>query len=107
MELEIRGLNVQVTESLKAHCERRLQFALGRFSERVRRVVVRFEDINGRRGGEDQSCRMEVILSEGGSVHVEGTARTPWVALDVAARCASQAVSRELQRYKQVGFRAA
>jgi putative sigma-54 modulation protein len=98
MEMEIRGLNVQVTESLRTHSERRLGFTLGRFAERVRVVMVRFEDINGHRGGEDQRCRLDVVLSHAAPVHVEGTARDPWVALDMAAQRAGQAVARELAR---------
>lgn len=107
MNLEIRGLNLQVTESLREHCERRLHFALGRFADRIRRVVVRVEDVNGHRGGVDQGCRLEVVLERGAPVHVESTARSLWAAVDDAAHRAAQAVTRELERERQSASHAA
>ena len=40
----------------------RLEFALGRFSGRVRSLSVRFTDVNGPRGGRDKACRIHVRL---------------------------------------------
>jgi hypothetical protein len=40
----------------------RLEFALGRFSGRVRSLSVRCTDVNGPRGGHDKKCRIHVRL---------------------------------------------
>ena len=40
MKIDIRGHRIEVTEALRTHIERRLQFALGRFGARVTAVTV-------------------------------------------------------------------
>jgi hypothetical protein len=63
MKIEIRNLNEQVDQSQRDYIERRLLFALGRFGSRIRRVMVRLEDMNGPRGGLDKRCHIEVRMS--------------------------------------------
>jgi hypothetical protein len=62
MKIEIRNLNERVDESRRDYIERRLLFALGRFGGRIRRVMVRLEDMNGPRGGLDKRCHIEVRM---------------------------------------------
>ena len=50
---------------LTAHVERRLRFALTRFSGRIGRVNVFLTDQNGPRGGIDKTCRIVVRLRDG------------------------------------------
>ncbi len=40
MELELRSKGIEMTEALRAFTEKKLHFALGRFSHRVHRVRV-------------------------------------------------------------------
>ena len=67
MQLQVRGRNIELTEALRAHVERRLQFALSRFGQRIGRVLVRLADVNGPRGGDDKSCHVDVNLFPSGS----------------------------------------
>jgi putative sigma-54 modulation protein len=60
MKIEIRNLNDRIDQSQREYIERRLSFALGRFGGRIRRVMVRLEDMNGPRGGLDKRCHIEV-----------------------------------------------
>jgi len=71
MQIEIRGLKETVDASTRAYIERRLSYALGRFGHRVRRVMVRFEDLNGPRGGLDKRCHIEAQISRRGSLVVD------------------------------------
>ena len=64
MNVQIRTRGIPVTEGLRSHVERRADFALDRFAERVTSVTVRFADANGHRGGVDKVCRVEVALRE-------------------------------------------
>ena len=48
-----------------------LLFALGRFSSRIRRVIVRLQDLNGQRGGLDKRCHIEAQLSGRGLLVVD------------------------------------
>ncbi len=40
MKIQIRERNVEVTEVLRSHVQRRVGLALGRFGERIGRVIV-------------------------------------------------------------------
>jgi ribosomal subunit interface protein len=97
MKIHIRGRNVELTEVLRTRVERRLGFALGRFGERIDRVLLRFSDTDGHRGEVDKRCQIEVGLRSK-SVTVEHTDADLLVALDRAADRASRSVARALER---------
>ncbi len=71
MQIEIRSLNERVDASRRNYIERRLLYSLGRFGHRVRRVMVRLEDLNGPRGGFDKRCHIEVRLAGRGVLVVD------------------------------------
>lgn len=97
MKIHIRGRNVELSEVLRTRVERRLGFALGRFGERIGRVLLRFSDTDGHRGDVDKRCQIEVDLRPK-SVRVEHTDADLLVALDRAADRASRSVARALDR---------
>jgi hypothetical protein len=83
---------------LAAHVERRLRFALTRFSGRIGRVSVFLADQNGPRGGIDKTCRIVVRLREGGDVIAE-VSDVDWeVAVDRATTRIGHSTGRELAR---------
>ncbi|MFA7270433.1 MAG: hypothetical protein WC073_13930 [Sterolibacterium sp.] len=47
MRIEIQASGFDLTDALRDHTERRLQFALSWASDDVRKVLVRRSDING------------------------------------------------------------
>lgn len=98
MNLEIRGRNLTVSDALREHCETRLHFALGRFSDQVTRISVRLMDQNGPRGGVDKSCQLTVHLRKARSIHIEDVNENLFAAVAEAADRASHAVARELSR---------
>jgi putative sigma-54 modulation protein len=77
MQLEIRGRDVDITDRLRDHIERRLGFALGRFAQRIKRVLVCVGELNGPRGDIDKGCRLAITgISDGGSsAHGEAVRR--------------------------------
>jgi len=97
MKIQIRGRNVELTKILRAQVERRLGFALGRFGERIGRVLLRFSDTDGHRGGADKRCQIDVGLRPR-SVRVEHTDADIIVALYHAADRASRSVARAIER---------
>ena len=101
MRLEIRGQHIEVTEALRTHAARRLQFALGRFGPRIARVVVLLTDLNGSRGGQDKQCRMVAEILRGGKVSVEDIDADLYAALAQAADRLGRAVARELERRRE------
>ena len=98
MRIQINKRNVEVNEALRAHVERRLGFAFGRFGERIARVIVRFSDTNGHRGGVDKRCQIDVDLRPAGSVRVEDTDADLSAAVDRAAERASRSLTRAIER---------
>lgn len=96
MTIQIRQRNVAVTKVLRAHVERRLSLALGRFVDQVRRVTVRFSDARGPRNGKHKRCEIHVALSPR-SVRVEDIDTDLFVAIDQATARVSRSVARALE----------
>lgn len=107
MRVTIHGRGVELDRSLREHVQRRLHFALSRFSTRIRQVAVRLADINGDRGGVDRSCRIMVYLAPSGVVVIEDKDADPRAVTDRAADRAGRTVARELRRRWEVRRRAA
>ena len=98
MRIRLRGLGIGTTPAIEEHVERRLHFALGRFAGQLSEVVVRFEDVNGPRGGEDMACRFVARLRSGVTVRIEERSRDLYSAVDRGADRLRHAVSREQAR---------
>ncbi len=103
MHVDIRARRIEIDAALRAHVERRLRFALGRFGERITKVTVRFEDANGPRGGVDKQCQISVALRPSGSVLVEDIDADLRLVVDRSADRAGRAVDRDLQRRRDTG----
>ena len=98
MAIELRVRNGQVTPELRNQDDRRLGFALGRFGDRVGRVTVSLEDLNGPRGGMDQPCRIEVGMGPSGKVKAEATDVEVAAAVNRAAERIARRVWNEFDR---------
>jgi putative sigma-54 modulation protein len=102
MKIIIRPRHVDLDDSIREHIDRQLEFSLGRFSSRIRQVTARIVDLNGPRGGEDKSCRIEIQLQPSGVVFVEYTAAHLCAAVDRAADKAARTVSRFITRARDL-----
>jgi putative sigma-54 modulation protein len=101
MRFDIRGQHIEVTEGLRAHATRRLQFALGRFGPRIARVTVCLTDLNGPHGGRDKQCRMVAEMPPGGKVIVEDIDADLYAAITQTADRLGRAVAREMERRRE------
>jgi putative sigma-54 modulation protein len=101
MEIEVRLLETDPGDAIKSYAVRRIRFALGRFSSRVGRVVIRLSDINGDRGGVDQCCHIAADLVPAGKVVIEQTDADLFTAVDRACDRLAQAFRRELERTRE------
>lgn len=97
MKVRIRGRHLEVTAGMRAHAERAIEFAFGRFSARVERVEVFVLDVNGPRGGVDKCCRVAARLRPNGLIYLEETAVDLYAALDRAIGRAGRSVGRRLE----------
>jgi len=89
---------VTLDDATRAHVARRMARQLGKLAVLVERSAVRFNDINGKRGGVDVSCSIQVLLSKRPSVVVEERATTVRAAFDAAAATCEHAVRRVAAR---------
>src|SRR3990167_8324094 len=101
MRLDIRGVNVPVTEAIRKVVEHRLSFALSRFANRISRVTVRLVDVNGPKGGKDKKCLVTTVLIPTISVVVEDVDPDLYVAIDRAMDRLGRVVGRRLKRLSE------
>lgn len=83
---------------LRDLAERRVRFVMRRMTWLIPRARVRLSDVNGPRGGEDKSCRLEIKTDHIGVIAVTTTARDWRVALDHALARASRILLRNWKR---------
>jgi putative sigma-54 modulation protein len=94
IRVTIRGSR-GVDRALREVTRDRLTAALGRFGSRIRSLRVRFLDVNGPRGGDDQRCIVEVHLRvPRRTALIEDTDRSAAAAISRAAERAGRAVAR-------------
>lgn len=95
-------ISVYCKDMLGAHFQEliaaRLAAAVRGMDTRVERIVVRFEDLNGPKGGTDTACRIQVSLSGRPAIVVEARADGEGRAFRLALPRLASALGRERQR---------
>lgn len=94
----IRVTGVGLDPEERAYIRQRLRVKLGKFAGSIERVTVRVGDVNGARGGGDQSCRVKLVLSGLPSVVVEHRAAAVRPAVTGALTAAERSVRRAVER---------
>ena len=97
MKIQIPKCDVDVTDVLRVHVERRLGLALARFADRIGRVTVRFSHADGDASGGNKRCRLEIGLRPR-RLDVEDTDVDLFAALNHATDRASRSVARAFDR---------
>jgi ribosomal subunit interface protein len=97
MKLDIRGRNLRLTPALLDHVERRVRFAMGRFSTRLGRVAVRVDELDGAGGPLDKRCQIHLELGPR-AVNIEEVDADLYVAIDRATERAGRATERAIAR---------
>jgi len=94
----LKDSGVRRPKDLPDHIERRLRFALSRFSGRIGKIFVFLHDRNGPRGGVDKLCRI-LVKVRGCGVVVASVADSDWVtSVDRATTRIGQTVARHVER---------
>ena len=97
--LEVRHINLPVSDALQEFTQRRVERALRPFHSNVSRVDVRITDVNGPDGGIDKRCSVTAELAGAKQkivVHSENA--DAYAAVQGACARLSEAVSRALSR---------
>lgn len=105
--VDIHAHGVEVSDPMIDYVHQKLGAKLGAFSLLIERVSVRFDDLNGPRGGLDCECRLQVMIAGRPTLVATERAKDPRTAFDGACQSAARAVKRSLERagYSQ-GLRA-
>lgn len=103
MKVEIRVHGLESTQGLRTHAEKRLRFGLDWARHEVRKVIFRFSDINGPRGGNDKRCQLRIPLTGMRDIVIEDTAEDIHVAIDRAIDRAARTLARRLSRRREFG----
>ncbi len=96
--VHIRAPQVDLGTTERDYIRRKLGRKLGKYVQATERVSVRIEDVNGPRGGVDQSCRIKVVLRNLPSVVFESRDASLNAAVDAALSGTERAVRRTLER---------
>jgi hypothetical protein len=96
--LHVRSMGPGLDTDTRSWLQARTTRQLAKFAGHIERVSLRFEDVNGPRGGRDTVCRAKVVLSQLPSVVVEERAKNARFAFDRAIPSAARAVSRAIGR---------
>jgi len=98
MQIDIHARNFSLTDAMRNHTKRQLDFALAGRDHHIQRVVIRLSDINGPRGGKDKRCLLLITLVNLPTVVIDHIETDLYFAIDQAVDRASQAVERKIER---------
>ena len=105
MRIEIRTGKFDVTEGLREHIERRIQFALSWANNSLQKISLRLDDINGPKGGIDKLCRIQIPIAGGKSIVIEEIQADLYIAIDRAVERAGRSLARKLERNREFSHR--
>lgn len=103
--LDVRVGGVAVEPALKERIPAMLGRKLERFATNITRATVRFEDVNGPRGGRDIVCRVKLSMKGRDFVVVEVREADARTAFRLASNQAKTAAARTLDRSVATGQR--
>ena len=96
--VHIRAMHTSLDDETKAYVRRSLGRKLGKFAQHIERISVRYEDVNGPKGGRDKLCRIKVTLSGLEPVVIDERGEQFIDAYDVAVDNVQRAVRRHLDK---------
>ncbi len=100
MQIIIHALDFGLTDALRRHADRRLRSVLESYDGHIQRVVMRLSANNGRRGGVDKCCRVQVRLAGLPDVVVENIETDLYAAIGRAVHRAGRSTKRRLVRQR-------
>lgn len=98
MHVETRTREFSLTDGLNDFLRRRLEHALGRYRDAIRRVVVRLRGRPGGKPGADSECLLEVELSGQPPLVISDADPDLYRAISRATRRADHQLARRIGR---------
>lgn len=101
MRIAIQARDFALTDGLREHIERRLQFAFGWADDQLGQVSVHLFDENGPRGNKNKCCQIRIDFPGAQDIAIEDTEADVYVAIDRAAGRAGRSVAHGLDRLRE------
>jgi ribosome hibernation promoting factor len=103
MKVLMRGVHLQLTDSLRDYAMRHLVDPIAKFiDDEASEVDISLVDINGTKGGVDQECRVTVRMAGFSSVHVTETSETMFQAIDSVRDRLENTIKRTVEKRRDV-----
>ena len=98
MQLNVRTLNLDASQTLDQYANERMKALLGFVADRVESIDIRLEDDHGSRHGRQLRCNVRVHIAGAGTVMVDQVDTDIYRAIDEAGRRVKRAVRRRVKR---------
>lgn len=103
MKVLLRGVHLDLSESLKTYVEEHLVAHIEKLADdEAAEIDISLVDNNGPKGGMDKDCRVTVRLPGLSAIHVTETSETVHQSIDAARDRIEKAVKRTLERRRDV-----
>ena len=93
-QLDVRAQGFELTDALRQYAIDHVAARLAKHARSIQAVIMRFDDVNGVKGGEDKRCRIEVLLRRRNPIVTEEIAQDLRAAMDRAADRSELAVTQ-------------
>jgi putative sigma-54 modulation protein len=97
MQVDIQTRDIALTDELRAHVERRLQFALSHFQNQELLITVCLSGVSGD-SGEDRHCYLQIRAKGYPDVAIEDIETDLYIAINRAVERAGRMLERQWQR---------
>src|SRR4051812_29294075 len=97
-QLDLRAHGFALTDGLRRYAVDHVAAKLAKHARAIQTVTIRFDDLNGGKGGFDKRCRIEVTVRRGRPIVTEETGHDLRAAMDRAADRSQLAVTRTIVR---------
>ncbi len=98
MRIDIRRIDIPLSERTEATILRRLETALAHYEDRITTAHCVLSDVNGPKGGLDRCCRIAVKVAGDGEHVVTGMGETVLLAASAATAKIGSRLSRALKK---------
>lgn len=98
MKTIVNTRNIEASNEIQNHIDRRIAFAFARGHKQVRTLLVKLTDINGPKGGIDKQCKVVVRLHSQPSIVIVERQADIYHAID---RCITRASRNLMQQLKR------
>ena len=105
MRILVKTVNLELDGKVRMEVESMLREGFGQRAQRIQRVTVRIVDQNGPRGGKDISVYLDVRLRPRGRLFILETGLDPLGAVKKASDASVTAVTRMLDRSRDMSRR--